>query len=73
MNEAKLRRACERQRLKDPSDYDRKELEAEIEATEKKLEELARVAPKLRKKFLMQLRKSAEKRDDVKKHGDWEK
>ena len=53
MNEAKLRRACERQRLKDPSDYDRKELEAEIEATEKKLEELARVAPKLRKKFLM--------------------
>ena len=67
VNEAKLRRACERQRLKDPSEYERKELEAELEATEKKLEESAKVAPKLRKKFLMQLRKSAEKLGDVKK------
>ena len=67
VNELRLQRACVRHNLKSPEEYDKKKLEEEIEVTLLKLEELAKVAPKLRKKFLLQTRKKTEWRGNKKK------
>ena len=64
---ARLRRACARHRLKPPNEYDQEGLDEEIEATHVKLQELEKVAPKLRKKFLLLLQEWADQRGDSKK------
>ena len=67
MNEPRLQRACARHKLKSPEEYDKKKLEEEIEAILSKLEELAKVVPKLWKKFLLQMREKTEQRGVKKK------
>ena len=44
-------------------------LEEEIEATHMKLDELAKNAPKLRKKFLLQLQEKVDCRGTLKRQG----
>lgn len=67
VNEVHLWRACARHRLGSPDDFDMAGVEAEIEATVMKLDELSKIAPMLRKRFLFELRVKAERWGDTEK------